>query len=123
MRPNSSRAIPLAFAAAMFALFTGAQSWMEAHNVLETFSASAEEFTRTAFGNEVHSLLRRGERLFAAFGLFTLVDLVWLPWLHIEDVVAGRGKWKTCDPIVRAAVAVGWFLTLYGFLQAFSSGI
>lgn len=117
------RAIPLAFATAMFALLTGAQFWMEAFNVLETYSESAEEFSRTTFGNEVHSLLRRGERVFAAFALFTLVDLVWLPWLNIRDVVGGLGKWKRCDPTVRAAVAVGWFLTLFGFLQAFSSGI
>ena len=117
------RAIPLAFASAMFALLAGAQAWMEAYDILEVFSPSAEEYSRTAFGHEVHSLLRRGERLFAAFALFTLVDLIWLPWLQIREVVAGWGKWKACNPVVRAAVTIGWFLTLYGFLQAFSSGI
>lgn len=118
-----SRTIPLLFASALFSALFAAQWCMEAWHVLETYSASAEEMTRTTFGSEVHSLLRRGERLFASFTLFGLVDLVWLPWLNIEDVVAGRGKWKTCDPMVRAAVALGWFLTLFGFLQAFSSGI
>ena len=121
--PASSRAIPLLFASALFSALLGAQWWMEHWHILETFSASAEEMTRTTFGGEIHSLLKRGERVFGSFALFTLVDLVWLPWLVIEDVVAGRGKWKTCDPLVRAAVVIGWFLALYGFLQAFSSGI
>lgn len=123
MRPASARAIPLAFASTLFAVMLGAQWCMEAWHILETFSASAEEMTRTTFGNEIHSLLKRGERLFLAFALFTLIDLVWLPWLNVQEVVAGWGKWKTCDPMVRAAVALGWFLTLFGFLQAFSSGI
>ena len=123
MSPASLRALPLAFASALFALMLGAQWWMETYHILETFSESAEEMTRTTFGNEIHSLLRRGERLFLAFSLFTLVDLVWLPWLNVQEVAAGWGKWKTCDPRVRAAVVIGWFIALYGFLQAFSSGI
>ena len=123
MSPASLRALPLAFASALFALMLGAQWWMETYHILETFSESAEEMTRTTFGNEIHSLLRRGERLFLAFSLFTLVDLVWLPWLNVQEVAAGRGKWKTCAPVVRAAVVLGWFIALYGFLQAFSSGI
>ena len=121
--PVSLRAIPLLFASALFAALLGAQWGMEAYHVLETFSESAEEMTRTTFGNEIHSLLRRGERLSLAFALFTLFDLVWLPWLNVEEVATGRGKWKTCNPSVRAAVTLGWFLALYGFLQAFSSGI
>ena len=123
LSPASLRAIPLLFASTLFAAMFYAQWWMESYHVLETWSESAEEMTRTVFGNEVHSLLRRGERVFLAFSLFTLVDLVWLPWLNIQDVVTGKGKWKTCDPMVRGAVVIGWFLTLYGFLQAFSSGI
>lgn len=123
LSPASLRAVPLLFAAGLFALMLGAQWWMEAYHVLETFSESAEEMTRTTFGNEIHSLLRRGERLFLAFALFTLVDLVWLPWLNVQEAATGRGKWKTCDPVVRAAVTLGWFLALFGFLQAFSSGI
>ena len=123
MSPASLRAIPLLFAAALSAGLLCAQWWMEACHVLETFSESAEEMTRTTFGNEIHSLLRRGQRVFLSFALFTLVDLVWLPWLNVEEVATGRGKWKTCNPAVRAAVVVGWFLALYGFLQAFSTGI
>ena len=123
MTPTSLRGIPLAFASALFAVMLGAQWWMETYHVLETFSASAEEMTRTTFGNEIHSLLRRGERLSLAFALFTLFDLVWLPWLNVQEVASGRGKWKTCHPNVRAAIVLGWFLALYGFLQAFSSGI
>ena len=123
LSPASLRAVPLMFASALFALMLGAQWWMEAYHILETFSESAEEMTRTTFGNEIHSLLRRGERLFLAFALFTLVDLVWLPWLNVQEAATGRGKWKTCDPVVRAAVTLGWFLALFGFLQAFSSGI
>lgn len=121
--PASMRGIPLVFAASLFAAMLSAQWGMEAYHVLETYSKSAEEMTRTTFGNEIHSLLRRGERLSLAFALFTLFDLIWLPWLNIQDAVTGRGKWKTCEPIVRAAVTIGWFLALYGFLQAFSSGI
>ena len=123
LNPSSLRAIPLLFAAALFAAMLAAQWAMEAYHVLETWSESAEEMTRTTFGNEMHSLLRRGERLSLAFALFTLFDLVWLPWLNIQSVVTGSGKWKTCDPMVRAAVTLGWFLALWGFLQAFSSGI
>lgn len=123
LSPASLRGIPLLFAACASAGLLCAQWWMEAYHVLETFSPSAEEMTRTVFGNEIHSLLRRGQRVFLAFALFTLVDLVWLPWLNVEDVAAGKGKWKTCNPAVRAAVTLGWFLALYGFLQAFSSGI
>lgn len=123
LTPNSMRGIPLVFASALFAAMLGMQWWMEAYHILETFNESAEEMTRTTFGNEIHSLLRRGERVFLAFALFTLVDLVWLPWLNIQDVVTGKGKWRTCNPTIRAAVTVGWFLALYGFLQAFSSGI
>ena len=117
------RAIPLVFATSLFSIMLGAQLWMETYHVLETFSAAAEEMTRTTFGNEIHSLLKRGERVFLGFSLFTLVDLVWLPWLDIQSVVSGAGKWRTVHPAVRAAVTVGWFLTLFGFLQSFSSGI
>ena len=123
MSPASLRAIPLLFASILSAGLLCAQWWMEAYHVFETFSASAEEMTRTVFGNEIHSLLRRGQRVFLSFALFTLVDLVWLPWLNVEEVATGRGKWKTSNPVVRAAVVVGWFLALYGFLQAFSTGI
>jgi len=123
MTPTSLGAVPPAFASALFAALLAVQWWMEAYHILETWSESAEEMTRTTFGNEIHSLMRRGERIFLAFGLFTLLDLVWLPWLNVEEVAAGRGKWKTCNPAVRAAVALGWFLALHGFLQAFSSGI
>lgn len=123
LSPASLRAIPLLFAAALSAGLLGAQWWMEAYHALETFDASADEMTRTVFGHEIHSLLRRGQRVFLSFALFTLVDLVWLPWLNVEEVATGRGKWKTCNPAVRAAVTLGWFLALYGFLQSFSSGI
>ena len=107
----------------MFAAAAAAKFLMEEFNLLEAWNPRAESFARTAYGNEIHSLLKRVSRLALVFSLFAIMDKYWLRWLDIRDVVFGGRTWRLVDPTIRAAVALGWFLTLFGFLSSFSSGI
>lgn len=107
----------------LFALSVGAKFAMEEFNLLEVWNARAESHTRTALGNEIHSLLKRTSRWALIFSVFALVDRYWLPWLDIRDVAFGKRTWKHIDPVIRAAVALGWFITLFAFLSSFSAGI
>lgn len=108
----------------IFLLTTAGKFLMEEFNLGEVYSAKADEYTRTALGHEIHSLIRRLQRWSLAFSVFGTVDRFWLPWLDIKKVVFGEGlQWRKVDPMLRAAVALGWFLTLYAFLSSFSSGI
>ena len=113
----------LVYTLILFALAVAAKFLMEEFNIGEVWNARAESYTRTAYGNEIHSLLKRLSRWSLIFSLFAVVDRYWLPWLDIRKVAFGRGKWRHIDPVIRAAVALGWFLTLFGFLNSFSSGI
>ena len=107
----------------IFAVTTTAKFLMEEFQIGEIWNPRAEEYSRTAFGQEMHSLLKRTSRFSLIFTLFAIVDRYWLPWLEIRRVVMGWTPWEHVPAAVRAAVAIGWFLTLFGFLHSFSSGI
>ena len=112
-----------AFLTTLFALSLGAKWYMEAFNLLEVYSPDTDEFTRTAWGNDVHSLLKRAWRWSLALAVWTLLDIWWLPWLQIERVARGQFEWHTVDPIVRAAIVAGYFVALGAYLVSFSLGI
>ena len=107
----------------IFAVTTVAKFLMEEYNIGEIWNERAEEYSRTALGQEMHSLLKRLSRWSLVFSLFALVDRFWLPWLDIRKVAMGWAPWDLVPPVVRAAVVTGWFLALLGFLLSFSSGI
>ena len=113
----------LVYTLILFVLTTAAKFLMEEFNLMEVYNANADRYTRTAHGHEIHSLLKRLSRWSLIFSLFAVVDRYWLPWLKIREVAFGGGTWKHVDPMIRAAVALGWFLTLLGFLNSFSAGI
>ena len=113
----------IVYALLIFVVTTVAKFLMEEYNIGEIWNARAEEYSRTAFGQEMHSLLKRLSRWSLVFSLFATVDKFWLPWLGIRHVAMGWAPWEHVPPVVRAAVVMGWFLTLFGFLHSFSSGI
>lgn len=113
----------LSFVIGIFALTAGAKWYLEAFNVFEVFDPGTDSFTRTAFGNEIHSLLKRVSRFSLVLAVWTVLDALWLPWLKIEDAARGWGEWSTISPTVRAAVVIGWFAALSAFLLSFSLGI
>ena len=113
----------LALVVALAALASGAKWWLEAHNLFEAYDPAVDEHVRTALGHEIHSFLKRLSRTLLALAVFTLVDLLWLPWLRIGDVATGEDGWHGVAPAVRAAVVGGWFAALAAFLLSFSLGI
>ena len=113
----------LVFVILLFALSTGAKWLMEELHIGEAWDAGDKEFYRTALGNEAHSLLKRVSRFSAVLSIWTILDMLWLPWLKIEDVAMGWGDWKHVSAAARAAVVVGWFVALSAFLLSFSLGI
>ena len=113
----------LGFVIMIFAAASGAKWGLEEFNVFEAWDPGSEEHVRTAFGNEIHSLLKRTSRWSLVLACWTILDALWLPWLQIEAVVMGWGIWQNVSQVVRAAVAFGWFVALSAFLLSFSLGI
>ena len=113
----------LGFVVAIFAAASAAKWYMEAFNAFEFYDAGSDEYVRTAWGNEIHSLLKRTSRWSLVLACWTVLDALWLPWLKIEHVAKGWGSWQHVSPVVRAAVAGGWFVALSAFLLSFSLGI
>ena len=101
----------------------GAKWWMETANILEAVDPSTGEYARTSLGIEVHSHLRRVMRVSLVLAVWTLIDLLWLPWLRIEQVATGGDDWHKVPPAVRAAIVAGWFIALSAFVLSFSLGI
>lgn len=108
---------------AIAAAASGAKWWMETHQIMEFVDPSTGDYARTALGVEVHSHLRRVVRVSLVLAVWTVIDLLWLPWLKIEDVATGRDDWDKVPPPVRAAIACGWFIALSAFVLSFSLGI
>ena len=101
----------------------GVKWWMELANVLESVDPSTGEYARTALGIEVHSHLRRVMRVSIVLAVWTVIDMLWLPWLRIRDVATGRDGWHESPAAVRAAIVAGWFIALSAFVLSFSLGI
>lgn len=113
----------LLFLILVCALSGGAKWAMDAYNVLEVADPSSGELSRTVLGIEIHSHLGRIVRVSFVLAIWTTIDLLWLPWLKIEDVATGGDDWHGVAPPVRAAVVAGWFIALGSFLVSFSLGI
>ncbi|MDE0382403.1 MAG: hypothetical protein OXI22_00835 [Defluviicoccus sp.] len=101
----------------------GAKWWMETANILEFVDPATGDYARTSLGIEVHSHLRRVIRVSLVLAVWTLIDLLWLPWLKIEHVAKGVDGWLKVAPPVRAAIVAGWFIALSAFVLSFSLGI
>ena len=77
----------------------------------------------TDAGLMVQALVGKLLTLIVAVLFFGLLDRIFLPWLHISDVIFGTGQWeKTGEDGVRSAVVVGWFLVFAAVIMGFAWG-
>ena len=58
-----------------------------------------------------------------AVWLWLLLDSIWLRWLNIYDVLFGLGGWCDVDPVIRAAVVLGWFIAFAAVVLGFTQGL
>ena len=113
----------LALVAGLLAASATLRVCVEEFKWLQSYAADTGVYSETALSTWVTRFLQRTSRAMAAFTIWVSLDKVWLPWLNLQDVVMGWGDWRQVDPLIRAAVAGGWFIALAAVLLAFCLGI
>ena len=74
---------------------------------------------RAAWAVEVHDMLKPAYQVAASCLFFALIDLVWLPWLKIKDVVFGLGKFEFVPAAIRASITAGYIAAWCTMIFAF----
>ncbi len=75
------------------------------------------------YGLVAHALGGKLLTLSVAVLFFGVLDRVFLPFLKIEEVFFGQGRWtKTGEDTLRAAVILGWFMVFAAVILGFAWG-
>jgi len=106
-----------------FALRASIEQMHWLHEAVLDSDGALSHYSETHLYTSVTNFLTRTYRAMAAFTIWLAIDRVWLPWLNLQDVVMGWGDWRQVDPLIRAAVATGWFMALSAMLLSFCLGI
>ena len=75
------------------------------------------------FGGELNSWGSKFMLLGGAVWFWLILDSRWLPFLSIEAVIFGIGKWGNVDTGIRAATVIGYFIAFAAIVRGFTQGL